>query len=146
MGGRFISPGSPVKHCTCSILEPRGQRITGHRYKSPWPDPGGAVHHFLIRTDSTFCRNVHAASNRSASEGPCSRQNAFIAVSLRSIDGPCQGFPVVNTCVILTAEAVDLKHLGLKYYLCLLLCSHLGFAVSGFGEKAGERIDWLGRD
>lgn len=65
-------------------------------------------------------------------------KSSFIAVSLRSRDGPREGFPVINTFVILTKEAVDLKHLGLKYYLCLRLRRHLGCEGVGVGGRWGE--------
>lgn len=59
-----------------------------------------------------------------------------MALSLRSIDHPCQGLPLINTFVILTKEDVDLKHLGLNYHLCLPLHRHL--ACCSVEYKGGQ--------
>lgn len=142
-GGGFIFPESLDKHYSCSIPELIGQPITSQVTGLSQVRPQvGTVHNLLIgRADSTWGRNVTAASIRSLQMSlrspPLQAKSAFIAVSLRSRDGPCKGFPVINTSVILT-KAVDLKHPGLKYYLCLPLCSHLGSEGVGVGRGWGD--------
>lgn len=132
--GSFIFPESLVKHCSCSILKLRGLPIAGEVTginlratlgvcRSQVPNQKSRFH---LQQECECCLSQSLADQ--PSEVHCSGQKLpFIAVSLRSRDHPCQGFPAINTFVILTKEAVDLNCLGLKYYLCLPLHGHLGY-------------------